>query len=99
MLRSSTHTDGLRITGRASPSVHLVSATNHLRERRTILESLTLLSTEYHAWNAGPRSCLGRPLATYEGITITVAILQRFDIILSDDSKTYQPLAAMNMVC
>ncbi len=55
-------------------------------------------SLEYHAWNAGPRSCLGRPLATYEGITITVAILQHFDIILSDDSRLYKPLAAMNMV-
>jgi cytochrome P450 len=56
------------------------------------------VSTEYHAWNAGPRSCLGRPLATYEGITITAAILQRFDIELVDDSKVYEPLAAMNMV-
>jgi cytochrome P450 len=53
---------------------------------------------EYHAWNAGPRSCLGRPLATYEGITITVAILQRFDVVLLDTSKVYEPLAAMNMV-
>lgn len=53
---------------------------------------------EYHSWNAGPRSCIGRALATYEGITISTAILQRFDVILSDDSKTYEPLAAMNMV-
>ncbi|OQV04996.1 hypothetical protein CLAIMM_09800 [Cladophialophora immunda] len=60
-------------------------------------ESISYSPFKYHAWNAGPRSCLGRPLATYEGITITVAILQRFDIILSDDSRTYEPLAAMNM--
>ncbi|KAJ9610624.1 hypothetical protein H2200_005401 [Cladophialophora chaetospira] len=60
-------------------------------------EGITYSPFKYHAWNAGPRSCLGRPLATYEGITITVAILQRFDIILSDDSRLYKPLAAMNM--
>ena len=62
------------------------------------MAQLTKVRTEYHAWNAGPRSCLGRPLATYEGITITVAILQRFEIILSNGSRTYEPLAAMNMV-
>ncbi|KAI1856704.1 uncharacterized protein JN550_013698 [Neoarthrinium moseri] len=52
---------------------------------------------KYHSWNAGPRSCLGRALATYEGISISTAIIQRFDVILSDTSKTYEPLAAMNM--
>ncbi|KAL6247438.1 hypothetical protein RBB50_005784 [Rhinocladiella similis] len=60
-------------------------------------EAITYSPFKYHAWNAGPRSCLGRPLATYEGITITVAILQRFDIVLSDDSRVYKPLAALNM--
>ena len=69
----------------------------HLQDM-CILGLLTPASLEYHAWNAGPRSCLGRPLATYEGITITVAILQRFDIVLSDDSRVYKPLAALNMV-
>lgn len=54
---------------------------------------------EYHSWNAGPRSCLGRALATYEGIAITTAILQRFDVILHDTSMPYEPLAALNMVC
>ncbi|VUC24084.1 unnamed protein product [Clonostachys rosea] len=52
---------------------------------------------KYHSWNAGPRSCLGRPLATYEGISIAAAIIQRFDVIVSDTSKTYEPLAALNM--
>lgn len=66
--------------------------------RENVSGSLTTQIIEYHAWNAGPRSCLGRPLATYEGITITVAILQRFEIILSDDSRIYKPLAALNMV-
>lgn len=58
----------------------------------------SLIVIEYHSWNAGPRSCLGRALATYEGIAITTVILQRFDVILSDDSRVYEPLAAMNMV-
>ncbi|CAI6073614.1 unnamed protein product [Clonostachys chloroleuca] len=52
---------------------------------------------KYHSWSAGPRSCLGRPLATYEGISIAAAIIQRFDVIMSDTTKTYEPLAALNM--
>ncbi|KAF9890080.1 hypothetical protein FE257_006241 [Aspergillus nanangensis] len=59
--------------------------------------SISYSPFKYHSWNAGPRSCLGRALATYEGIAITAAILQRFDIMLENDSKTYEPLAAMNM--
>jgi cytochrome P450 len=53
---------------------------------------------EYHSWNAGPRSCLGRALATYEGLAISTAILQRFDVVLVDHSRIYEPLAALNMV-
>lgn len=68
------------------------------RIENTNLRLLTARTTEYHSWNAGPRSCLGRALATYEGITISTAILQRFDVILSDDTRKYEPLAAMNMV-
>lgn len=59
---------------------------------------LTPLCLEYHSWNAGPRSCLGRALATYEGVTISTAILQHFDVVLADDSRPYEPLAALNMV-
>ncbi|KAI1390435.1 cytochrome P450 [Hypoxylon trugodes] len=60
-------------------------------------ESISYSAFKYHSWNAGPRSCLGRALATYEGIAISTAILQRFDVILSDTTKTYEPLAALNM--
>ncbi|KAL3463137.1 cytochrome P450 [Aspergillus heterothallicus] len=60
-------------------------------------ENVSYSPFKYHSWNAGPRSCLGRALATYEGITITTAILQRFDVKLSDNSRMYEPLAAMNM--
>ncbi|OJJ45783.1 hypothetical protein ASPZODRAFT_167512 [Penicilliopsis zonata CBS 506.65] len=60
-------------------------------------EPISYSPFKYHSWNAGPHACLGRALATFEGVTITTAILQRFDIILSDDSKVYEPLAAMNM--
>lgn len=76
---------------RVSPTVLSVRLREH-----SFPPSLTPL--EYHSWNAGPRSCLGRALATYEGIAITVAVLQRFDITLSDNSRVYEPLAAMNMV-
>ncbi|KAJ5201958.1 uncharacterized protein N7498_006621 [Penicillium cinerascens] len=60
-------------------------------------ESISYSPFKYHSWNAGPRSCLGRALATYEGIAISTAILQRFDVILLDDYKTYEPLSALNM--
>ncbi|EHK23127.1 uncharacterized protein TRIVIDRAFT_60068 [Trichoderma virens Gv29-8] len=60
-------------------------------------QSISYSPFKYHSWNAGPRSCLGRALATYEAIAISTAIIQRFDVILSDDSKVYEPLAAMNM--
>lgn len=62
------------------------------------LTPCALSLAEYHSWNAGPRSCLGRALATYEGITIVVAVLQRFDVLLADTTGTYEPLAALNMV-
>ncbi|ETS79808.1 hypothetical protein PFICI_07337 [Pestalotiopsis fici W106-1] len=60
-------------------------------------ESISYSPFKYHSWNAGPRSCLGRALATYEGLAISTAILQRFDVILADDKRTYEPLAALNM--
>ncbi|KAK5061940.1 hypothetical protein LTR44_003315 [Exophiala sp. CCFEE 6388] len=60
-------------------------------------EGISYSPFKYHSWNAGPRSCLGRPLATYEGITIAAAILQRFDVDLSDNSRIYEPLAGLNM--
>jgi cytochrome P450 len=67
--------------------------------QRAVIQVPTDFSrSEYHSWNAGPRSCLGRALATYEGIAIVSAILQRFDIVLQDPVKEYEPLAALNMV-
>lgn len=60
-------------------------------------ESISYSPFKYHSWNAGPRSCLGRALATYEGLAISTAILQRFDVALVDDKKSYEPLAALNM--
>ncbi|CAI7604828.1 unnamed protein product [Penicillium pancosmium] len=60
-------------------------------------ESISHGPFKYHSWNAGPRSCLGRALATYEGIAITTAILQHFNVILQDTSRPYEPLAALNM--
>ncbi|KAK7227543.1 hypothetical protein V2G26_015546 [Clonostachys chloroleuca] len=60
-------------------------------------ESISYSPFKYHSWNAGPRSCLGRALATYEGIAISAAILQRFDVLLSNNEREYEPLAALNM--
>lgn len=70
----------------------------HMVILRFLQHSTDFLTIEYHSWNAGPRSCIGRALATFEGIAITTAILQRFDITLVDSTKTYEPLAALNMV-
>lgn len=76
------------------------SKTQYIFEVAILVSSLLMpWHVEYHSWNAGPRSCLGRALATYEGIAVSTAIIQRFDVILTDDSKTYEPLAALNMVC
>jgi cytochrome P450 len=52
---------------------------------------------EYHSWNAGPRSCLGRALATYEGLSIAAAIVQRFDVQLTEPDKKFESLPALNM--
>lgn len=32
---------------------------------------------KFHSFNAGPRMCLGKTLATYEGMAVTAAILGR----------------------
>ncbi|KAL1412260.1 hypothetical protein Q8F55_000003 [Vanrija albida] len=60
-------------------------------------ETVSYSPFKYHSWNAGPRSCLGRALATYEGVAIVCAILQRFDVQLVDPVKVYEPLPALNM--
>ncbi|KAM0751316.1 cytochrome P450 [Meredithblackwellia eburnea MCA 4105] len=52
---------------------------------------------KYHSWNAGPRSCLGRALATFEGIATAVAILSNFELELQDPSSPMEPQAGMNM--
>lgn len=35
---------------------------------------------QFHAFNGGPRLCLGQNLATYEGVAALVAIVQNFDL-------------------
>lgn len=95
MRSSSTRLAGFKRTATVSPTAPLVSLTVLLKE--WIRAPLSFYS-EFHSWNAGPRSCPGRALATFEGITTITAILQQFDIILSDDTKLYEPLSALNMV-
>ncbi|CDS82304.1 related to Cytochrome P450 [Sporisorium scitamineum] len=48
----------------------------------------------FHAFNAGPRLCLGQTLATYEGCAVVAEILGNFDVrfdhqALADDAPTY----------
>jgi hypothetical protein len=95
--RFLTRPGGSRRREKVSPTVLSVSH-GHLQGQILAAILLTRELVEYHSWNAGPRSCLGRALATYEGITISTAIIQRFDIILSDNRRVYEPLAALNMV-
>lgn len=89
----STPIDGSRKTARKPRIVLSVSVS----DLQVCVVSLTCRS-EYHSWNAGPRACLGRALATYEGIAIACATLQRFDIELQHPNKVYEPLPALNMV-
>jgi cytochrome P450 len=94
-LPCSTHRDGSRIMESVS---HIVLLVSHIWPCLQDEEKLIHLCPEYHSWNAGPRSCLGRALATYEDIAISAAILQRFDVLLSNTEREYEPLAALNMV-
>ena len=48
----------------------------------------------FHAFNAGPRLCLGQTLATYEGCAVVAEILGNFDVhfdqqALANDAPTY----------
>ena len=41
---------------------------------------------KFHAFNAGPRLCLGQTLATYEGVAMIALLLSKYDVVL-DDAK------------
>lgn len=45
----------------------------------------------FHAFNAGPRVCLGQTLATYEGMAVIIAILSNFDIIYDYEKLQSDP--------
>jgi cytochrome P450 len=45
----------------------------------------------FHAFNAGPRVCLGMQLATYEGMSVIAAILSSYDVIYNDEQLTRDP--------
>lgn len=46
---------------------------------------------QFHAFNAGPRLCLGKNLATYEGMAVAAAILGRFDVVYDDERMRTDP--------
>lgn len=45
----------------------------------------------FHAFNGGPRVCLGQTLATYEGMAVIIAILTNFDIIYDYEKLKSDP--------
>lgn len=45
----------------------------------------------YHAFNAGPRLCLGQTLATYEGCAVVAEILGNFDVKFDMQALTTDP--------
>jgi cytochrome P450 len=45
----------------------------------------------FHAFNAGPRVCLGQTLATFEGMSVIAAILGNFDVIYDDKALERDP--------
>lgn len=52
----------------------------------------------FHAFNGGPRVCLGQTLATYEGMAVIIAILTNFDIIYDYEKlKSDQPTFAESL--
>ncbi|PWN86887.1 cytochrome P450 [Acaromyces ingoldii] len=46
---------------------------------------------KFHSFNAGPRMCLGKTLATYEGMAVTAAILGRYDVLFDDHTMRTNP--------
>ncbi|KDN47759.1 cytochrome P450 [Tilletiaria anomala UBC 951] len=54
--------------------------------------SLRTYSTyKFHAFNAGPRLCLGQTLATYEGMAVLIALLTKYDVVLDDEELAKDP--------
>ncbi|UZJ55187.1 hypothetical protein CBS101457_004507 [Exobasidium rhododendri] len=45
----------------------------------------------FHAFNAGPRICLGQTLATFEGMSVIAAILANFDVLYDDEKLRSDP--------
>lgn len=45
----------------------------------------------FHAFNAGPRVCLGQTLATFEGMAAIAEILTHFDVVYEDDKLRNDP--------
>lgn len=45
----------------------------------------------FHAFNAGPRLCLGQTLATYEGCAVLASLLGKFHVRLFDDELAESP--------
>ncbi|PWN22059.1 cytochrome P450 [Microstroma glucosiphilum] len=46
---------------------------------------------KFHAFNGGPRLCLGKLLATYEGMAVIAAILGRYDVVFDSEDLQRNP--------
>ncbi|CAO1626145.1 unnamed protein product [Sympodiomycopsis kandeliae] len=46
---------------------------------------------KFHSFNGGPRVCLGKTLAVYEGMSVAAAILGRFDVHYDDQALQANP--------
>lgn len=46
---------------------------------------------KFHSFNAGPRMCLGKTLAVYEGMAVTAAILGKYDVHFDGNQMRNNP--------
>ncbi|CAO1613897.1 unnamed protein product [Parajaminaea phylloscopi] len=46
---------------------------------------------QFHSFNGGPRLCLGKSLATYEGMAVAAAIVGRYDVLYDEKTLRENP--------
>ncbi|EPQ26130.1 uncharacterized protein PFL1_06338 [Pseudozyma flocculosa PF-1] len=52
---------------------------------------------KFHGFNAGPRTCLGKNLATFDALAVLAATLDRYDFELVDKNQQVNYTTGMNM--
>lgn len=51
----------------------------------------------WHSFNAGPRTCLGKTLATFEALSLLTALLPRYDFEMADPGMQAKYTTGLNM--